>query len=102
MTEKAKKGIRTYCVAILFLLLISGITVSQQVVNTSSIQDEISIYDQEQNNGFVSDSLEQDNEDDMQEDDEENVDDEDNEMTKENFLNNAEKLCEKYMFDKYN
>jgi outer membrane protein insertion porin family len=55
MTEKVKKGNRIYCVTVLFLLLATGITHSQQVVNSTTpinTPEEIEVYsgsDEEEN-----------------------------------------------------
>ncbi|HJZ24249.1 MAG TPA: outer membrane protein assembly factor BamA [Candidatus Babeliales bacterium] len=70
MTEKVKKGNRNHCVTVLFLLLLSGITQSQQVIdsNTSIDIQEVQPYDKEHNEDG------QDFEQDEQDDDEENDD----------------------------
>jgi outer membrane protein insertion porin family len=80
MTENVKKGNRNYCVTVLFLLLLSGITQSQQVVNTPTAytREEVDSYDEEQNETLpdsdeetdeIDDEDDEDGEDDDQEDD---------------------------------
>jgi len=70
MTEKVKKGNRNYCVTVLFLLLLTGITQSQQVGKTLSphTREEVHAYDEETNNDIVSDSDEEMDDEDEDED----------------------------------
>jgi len=79
MTEKTKKGIRNYCVTVLFLLLLTGITQPQHMVdsnNSTPTREEINQYDEEQNIHIASDSEdEQEDGDDDEEQDEEDDDD---------------------------
>ena len=69
MTENVKKGIRNYCVTVLFLLLSAGITQPQHMVdsnNSTSTREEINPYDKAQNTHIVSD-FEDEEEDDNEE-----------------------------------
>lgn len=65
MTENVKKGIRIYCVTLLFLLLVAGSAESQQVVTSPSsmhTREEVDSYDEKQNSTLEPDSEEEEEE----------------------------------------